>query len=145
MRSYCKFSISNMAAVRHLGFLKYVNFYLLHSLGSRSACSCKIPSCLFVCLHLTSGDLKPFAFKVIKTWHLIFRERWQLRWWCQLKSNIKLPCQVIFDLSWPWTVVDLGYTIFTSDISAFGHDVRVHAKFRRDCGCRVIASFRFPI
>ena len=42
--SYCKFSISNMVAVRHLGFLKYANFHLLHGLGSRSAFSCKISS-----------------------------------------------------------------------------------------------------
>jgi len=31
-------------AVRHLGFLKYANFYIQHGLRSLSACSCKILS-----------------------------------------------------------------------------------------------------
>jgi len=41
---YCKFFIFNMAVVRHLEFLKYANFHLLHGLWSRSACFCKILS-----------------------------------------------------------------------------------------------------
>ena len=36
LQSDCKFSISSMAAVRHLGFLKYANFHLQHGLGSPS-------------------------------------------------------------------------------------------------------------
>jgi len=36
LQSYCKFSISKMAAVRHLGYLKYANFHLQHGLGSPS-------------------------------------------------------------------------------------------------------------
>jgi len=44
LRSYCKISISNMAAVRLLGCVKYANFHFPHGLGSRSACPCKISS-----------------------------------------------------------------------------------------------------
>ena len=33
-----------MAAVRHLGFLKYATFYIPHGMRSLSACSCKISS-----------------------------------------------------------------------------------------------------
>ena len=33
-----------MAAVRHVGFSKYANFYILHGLRSLSACPCKISS-----------------------------------------------------------------------------------------------------
>jgi len=32
LRSYCKFSISKMAAVRHLGFLKHAIFYIPYAL-----------------------------------------------------------------------------------------------------------------
>ena len=39
-----RFRFFNMAAVRHLGFLKYANFYIPHGLRSLSACSCKISS-----------------------------------------------------------------------------------------------------
>ena len=44
LRRYRDFLISNMATVRHLGFLKYAFFYIAHGLRSLSACSCNISS-----------------------------------------------------------------------------------------------------
>ena len=44
LHKYSEFSISNMAAVRHLEFFKYANFNLLRCLRHQSACSCKISS-----------------------------------------------------------------------------------------------------
>jgi len=51
LRSYCKFSISNMAAICHLGFAKHANFHLPHGLRSQSAYSCKILSQSVEILH----------------------------------------------------------------------------------------------
>ena len=44
LRSYCKFSISNMAAVRHLEFMKYANFDIPHGLRLKSVYLYKISS-----------------------------------------------------------------------------------------------------
>jgi len=48
--------------------------------------------------------------------HQIFRKRWQLGWWCQLKSNKKPPMGYRF-IPWPLTLDDLEPFYRTQDCS----------------------------
>ena len=78
--------ISKMAAVRHLGFLKYENFYISHGLRSLSACPCKISSrsddCIIGLIHvvgecwLTSYQLSHAYDRLLADCHIKTRKNW---------------------------------------------------------------------
>ena len=157
LQSYCKFSIFNVAAVRHLGFVKYANFHSPHGFRSQSACFCKITwqslerfrSCckilisymaavrLLGCLKYANSHL-PHGLRYLRV----------LTKFCPDRLN---GCWVIASFRFPiWrppAIMDFqNMHIFTFH-TVWGHDRRVHAKFRRHRlnSCGVIARFWFPI
>ena len=99
-----------MAVARHIEFTKYANFNLPHGLWSWSAFSRKISS----------------------------RSDERLRSYCKFS---------ISDMAAVRHLGFLKYSNFFTFRTVCGHYLRVYAKFRRDQmnGCRVIASFRFPV
>jgi len=117
LRRYCKFSIFNMAAARHLEFVKYANFNITHGLQPKSAYLYKISSQSverlwryrdFLISNMAA--VRHFEFSKYANFHVLRGLQWYLHVpakFCLYRSNgcgyIAIVC---FQICWPSAILN---------------------------------------